>query len=314
MKYSGGILKPEARALVMSLKRIAASVFGHDVRQLLLSDNMSVVLAFDRSRARNYTLLKQIRLFQAYCLARNIQTTVRWVPSELNSADEPSRVEAADRTKSLTHVMPSVSWPAGKEARGSGQLVQRVEGRAKAQGKVGTHPAGPESEESASPSLRLSGEGAHYPVSLWASLQFGGYTPGPPGQTPQRRQKEEGEQCWVDQQRPERESDLLAQESLGRTSHTAKPRDCHQSLEQAGGRNTAKAYADEVKAFLKFAQPRGLMLTDAKSVDDLMLEYLNNLYIAGHQAYKAERLLAGFVHRYPDFGRLGGSRLLRTLP
>ena len=92
--HEAGILELEARALVKGLRRIALSTFGSHIRQLILCDNRSVVLAFDRSRARNYKLLLQIRRFAAYCLARNIMCTVRWVPSELNSADEPSRLHS----------------------------------------------------------------------------------------------------------------------------------------------------------------------------------------------------------------------------
>ena len=54
------ILVLEARALVKGLIRIALSVFGSDIKQLLLVDNMSVCLAFERCRARSFMLLVQI--------------------------------------------------------------------------------------------------------------------------------------------------------------------------------------------------------------------------------------------------------------
>ena len=98
-----------------SLRRIALSTFGYDVRQLLLTDNMSVCLAFDRSRARNHSLLIQIRRFASYCLARNISCTVRWVPSELNSADHPSRLNSEESSKTLAHVIPAIRRPAAGE-------------------------------------------------------------------------------------------------------------------------------------------------------------------------------------------------------
>ena len=89
----------EARALVKSLRRVALSVFGSDIRQLLLADNMAVVLSFDRFKSRNYRLLKQIRVFTSYLLARNISATVRWIPSELNNSGEPSRLFAQEGSK-----------------------------------------------------------------------------------------------------------------------------------------------------------------------------------------------------------------------
>ena len=49
-KHKEGILILESRALIKSIRRIALSVFGRNIRQLLLADNMSVVLAFERCR------------------------------------------------------------------------------------------------------------------------------------------------------------------------------------------------------------------------------------------------------------------------
>ena len=106
-EFNAGILELEARALVKSLRRVALSVFGSDIRQLLLADNMAVVLSFDRFRARNYRLLKQIRVFTSYLLARNIAATVRWIPSEFNNSDEPSRIFSDEESKLLTSLIPA---------------------------------------------------------------------------------------------------------------------------------------------------------------------------------------------------------------
>lgn len=100
--YNAGILELEGRALVKSLKRVAVSVHGRDIRQLLLVDNMAVALSFDRFRSRNFRLLLQIRKFAAYLLARNISSSVRWIPSELNNSDEPSRFFSEEESKLLT--------------------------------------------------------------------------------------------------------------------------------------------------------------------------------------------------------------------
>ena len=80
--YPDGILIVEAQALLKSLTRIANTVWGQNIRQLLLVDNMATALAFDRSRSRNFKVLRVIRKFAASCLARNITCSVRWIPSE----------------------------------------------------------------------------------------------------------------------------------------------------------------------------------------------------------------------------------------
>eukprot|EP00435_Cladocopium_sp_Y103_P068349 s90_g31.t1 len=89
--HKEGILLLEARTLLKGLKRIAFTRWGHSLRQLLLCDNMSVVLAVERFRAKNFKLLVVIREIAAVCFARNIHLAIRWIPSELNISDEPSR-------------------------------------------------------------------------------------------------------------------------------------------------------------------------------------------------------------------------------
>lgn len=85
-----GILLLEARALLLSPKRPTATRYGRRMRQLLLVDNMSVCLAFERSRASSHTLLLVVRKLCAWCLVRDIAPAIRWIPSEFNSADEGS--------------------------------------------------------------------------------------------------------------------------------------------------------------------------------------------------------------------------------
>ena len=113
--YSEGIFELESLALLKSLVRFSRTRFGRDVRQLLLVDNMSVALAFSRFRSRNFRVLKIIRKFGAWCLGRNVSATVRWIPSELNSADGPSRNGAEEKD---SHPQPT--WPEHLRSREEG--------------------------------------------------------------------------------------------------------------------------------------------------------------------------------------------------
>jgi len=94
-KYSEDIHLTEARALVGALHRCCRTRAGCGQRRLFLADNMGDVLAFGRCRARRYPLLRQVRLWSGLCLARNIRPAVRWIPSERNVADAPSRLRTA---------------------------------------------------------------------------------------------------------------------------------------------------------------------------------------------------------------------------
>ena len=90
-RHKEDILVLEARAVMKGLGRVLMTRYGHDIRQLALCDNMSVVLSFERGRSRNYKVLKVLREYASYCFTRNVHVSFRWIPSELNVSDEGSR-------------------------------------------------------------------------------------------------------------------------------------------------------------------------------------------------------------------------------
>ena len=82
----------EARALFRSLQMLVSVHHVENSRCLLLVDNLGIALSFERKRSRHFKVLVQIRKFCAYCLTFNIRCSIRWVPSEWNCSDMPSRV------------------------------------------------------------------------------------------------------------------------------------------------------------------------------------------------------------------------------
>ena len=61
-------------------------------RVLIFGDNLAVFLAFSRRRAKHFKLLVQTRRMSAVSLAKNVRFYFRWVASEMNHADEDSRI------------------------------------------------------------------------------------------------------------------------------------------------------------------------------------------------------------------------------
>ena len=105
------IVHLEARALVKSFEHVVHDCGLSDCRQLFLVDSMSAALAFDRCRSKNFRMLRQIRKFCSFSLARNIAFSVRWLPSELNPADAPSRATASQRVApNIFHQRPWEFW------------------------------------------------------------------------------------------------------------------------------------------------------------------------------------------------------------
>ena len=76
--------------------------------------------------------------------------------------------------------------------------------------------------------------------------------------------------------------------------------------------STSKQYSQELNQFMDFARPRGLDTKDEMMMDGMMVEYLNHLFLQGHQSYRADRLIAAVLHYYPEYGRMGAKRLPRT--
>ncbi|CAE7489577.1 unnamed protein product, partial [Symbiodinium natans] len=304
-QHSAGILELEARALVKGLKRIAMSTFGHDVRQLLLTDNMSVCLSFDRSRARSFSLLVQIRKFAAYCLARNIYCVVRWVPSELNSADKPSRLHSEEASKDLAHAIPHVRWtPPGSSSQASSG--KECQAKAQVQDAGATAAFNCFDGEGVDPCKNWSGRSTDH------TAESGHVQPvdGAPGkrESQSKETQQRGEFKCLDQseqKRARRRAKAMVDHHLDGVSHLEQ---------QAVGEATSKQYQKELQSFLSFAKPRGLVMTNAKIVDGLLVDYMNRMYLDGHQSYRrrADRLMAAILHRFPQFGRLGDQKLPRA--
>ncbi len=98
-KLHGKIHVLEGRAVYSGALEMVNRRLWRNCRALLLTDNMATVLAMCRSRARDFGLLRQVRRVCALCLHHNIWLCVRWIASETNPADGPSRVYEKDNNK-----------------------------------------------------------------------------------------------------------------------------------------------------------------------------------------------------------------------
>ena len=81
----------EGRATVQSIRHKARSAQHFGKRHVHFGDNLGMVLAFDRGRAKSVPLLICCRRAAAYSIAIGCQFFHRWVPSEWNQADGASR-------------------------------------------------------------------------------------------------------------------------------------------------------------------------------------------------------------------------------
>ena len=81
----------EARASLNAVKHVIRTQANWGMKHLLLSDSMTAVCALSRGRAQGFELRRVCQQFGAIPLVTRCSFSLRWIPSEWNPADGPSR-------------------------------------------------------------------------------------------------------------------------------------------------------------------------------------------------------------------------------
>ena len=81
----------EGRSLVHGLRSVLRRVGSQKSRMLMLSDSMTAILALSKGRSSSSGMLRVCRQWGSLSLAAGLDVRLRWVPSEQNPADLPSR-------------------------------------------------------------------------------------------------------------------------------------------------------------------------------------------------------------------------------
>ncbi|CAK0831351.1 unnamed protein product [Prorocentrum cordatum] len=81
----------EGRALVWGVRHVSRGLSEFGKRILFLTDGLSEVLALEKGRSSSVALMRVCRQWAATVFAADLYPRVRWIRSELNVADEPSR-------------------------------------------------------------------------------------------------------------------------------------------------------------------------------------------------------------------------------
>ena len=113
--------------MCMLVSNITFETLSHHGKNfVVLSDNMSIVLALSKGRCCEFSLPKQVRKVAALLLATGARLRVRWIPSEVNPADEGSRVyeKKASRQRGAPCPERLPSQPGRKACQGR-RLLER---------------------------------------------------------------------------------------------------------------------------------------------------------------------------------------------
>ena len=84
----------EGRSIVWLMQHLARSQKNLGKRHLILSDSMSATLAISKGRSSSKPMNRVCRQIAAIELITGMQIHLRWIPSELNPADFPSRAQS----------------------------------------------------------------------------------------------------------------------------------------------------------------------------------------------------------------------------
>lgn len=81
----------EARSSLYAVKHILRKRDNFGKRHLILSDSLTATCAISRGRAQGFTLRRVCSQIGALVLSSGISICIRWIPSEWNPSDNPSR-------------------------------------------------------------------------------------------------------------------------------------------------------------------------------------------------------------------------------
>lgn len=103
----------ESRSLVLAVRWLLSLRRPQPMRVCMLSDSSVVVGAVNKGRSSSHPLLRRLRHLAALLLASGHRLAVRWIPTDLNPADAPSR--GFGRWPTI-----GPEWSRGKAAEGRG--------------------------------------------------------------------------------------------------------------------------------------------------------------------------------------------------
>ena len=81
----------EGRTIVLAARRLSRAGKSRGKRHLILVDSLALAMSSCKGRATNYGMLRIMQQLGALCLGGGFSIRLRWIISELNVADGPSR-------------------------------------------------------------------------------------------------------------------------------------------------------------------------------------------------------------------------------
>ena len=245
----------EGRALILALRRLARNQNSRNRKQILV-DNMALAMTSCKGRATNYGMLRIMQQAAAISLAGNSSYRLRWVASELNVADGPSRGQIR---RALTRASPAVvkSQPKNKRVLASSSKKAT---EVKLPNRVLTYPSQKEISKVTQNKKRKS----FHPLV---------------------KEQKSAKRMLVSRSEIDPEAGTLAKKNK---PTMLERRSVSQAVESQ--------YVKHYQGYLSFCREHGLELPPASGTDANLADYMDVLYLEGQPMNQGEKILASIEY------------------
>ena len=248
----------EARALLLAVRRISRASRHRGRRHVILVDNLALAFAVAKGRSQSFPILRVLQKIHAISLAAGIIVRIRWVPSEHNVSDGPSRGQIQPGPYIASFGRNGYEEEgASEDARVSKESRQKS--AAKADEEFGTCSSEAEHWEEQEGSDKV-GQKRTLRATLAAS-----------GKPPKMRRSVQGQ-------------------IVGPPPGTRARKNLLTLLEAKSiSKEVEHQYKGYYQQFLDFCKENGLRCPPAKETDANLADYMDILYLDGHGANQGEK-------------------------
>ncbi|CAK0842468.1 unnamed protein product, partial [Prorocentrum cordatum] len=298
----------EGRAAVMAARHAVRGRSGHSHRHLILVDNLGLALAVGKGRSPSITLNRVSLQLRAISIVTDTALILRWIPSEWNPADKPSRLRlrhTLDARADPRHAAYLGGPPASSSGlQAPGRDVDALVRRRHCRGATasGTGPGDP-----SGPGAAGLGDALHDDPCPFGGLAglLGG--PGAGGAVADDSSSTSPDSD-IDQQ-----CEAKARRSAHRGANERAQAEGLTVLQSLKAGNALRVYFEkEYLDFLTWARSRGLSILGLPSIDSTFSQYIDFLFWEGHNHHKGGKAFAALQHFNPGLGSTAAAALERT--
>ncbi|CAK0847592.1 unnamed protein product, partial [Prorocentrum cordatum] len=294
-RYKWNVEEPmpilEGRAILYALRHALRNVQNFGRRIAVLGDALVAACAVSKGRSDSRAMLKVTQSVAALCLATGCALHCRWLPSEWNVADGPSRGLA----------VPSVPQPLSLSKphelewlRSAGQPAPAQRPRPAAGGDAAASVAVDRLPADWVGFAALGEEQPDADASRFDPIFIGGVS------FAGRSQQRAGGCARVKEAARRRAAATAAEGLTVCQTHSVRPA-------------TLRLYQDDFASFKRWLNRHGRLMPEGElDTDQTLSQYLDEMYLDGAHVSLGQRMLASVLFHQSALSKAGGARMARS--